>query len=306
MLTPTLDELLALRHQAQGMGLVSNLQVATPLSGLYASVFRGQGMDFDEVREYRYGDEIRNLDWRVTARMGKPFLKVYREERERSVMLCIDIGAHMAFGTQGTFKSVQAARVAALLGWSAQCHGDRVGGLLFGQGREQFFRPNRSQRAFSQLLRALTTLSDDTVAPAPTALGHALQVLSRSTATGALLFIIADLNQIEPAELQKTLTLVHQRHAVVLIAIDDLADYQLPAIGRLCFVNAAGEQVQVNLNNASGRRNYRLQWEQRRQELIQVIRQLNINFFTVATDQDVYQSVLTGLRQRAEQQRAHR
>ena len=110
---PRLGVLLELRHQAPSLGLASPHLVNTTFSGLYASVFRGQGLNFEEVREYREGDDIRNMDWKVTARTNEPHLKVYREERERNVLLCVDHGPHMFFGTRGTFKSVQAARAAA-------------------------------------------------------------------------------------------------------------------------------------------------------------------------------------------------
>ena len=103
-LRPQITDLLELRHQARTVGIASHHPVNSVLCGLYASVFRGQGMDFEEVREYQEGDEIRNMDWRVTARTGVPHLKVFREERERSVILCVDISERMAFGTRGTFN----------------------------------------------------------------------------------------------------------------------------------------------------------------------------------------------------------
>ena len=118
-LFPQLDDLLELRHQAHTLGLASHHLVNSSFAGLYASVFRGTGLDFEEVREYREGDDIRNMEWNVTARTNVPHLKIFREERERSVVLCIDRGPHMSFGTRGTFKSVQAAKAAALLGWAA-------------------------------------------------------------------------------------------------------------------------------------------------------------------------------------------
>ena len=113
-LHPQLDDLLELRHQARALGVAASHLVNSTFTGLYASVFRGTGLDFDEVREYREGDDIRNMDWLVTARTDVPHLKVFREERQRSVILCIDTGPHMSFGTRGTFKSIQAARTAAL------------------------------------------------------------------------------------------------------------------------------------------------------------------------------------------------
>jgi uncharacterized protein (DUF58 family) len=305
MLTPQFDELLELRHKAHSLGLASKQRVQVPLSGLYASVFRGYGMDFEEVREYRHGDEIRNIDWRVTARMNKPYLKVYREERERSVVLCIDVGIHTQFGTRGTFKSIQAAHVAALLGWSANGHGDRVGGLLFGQGTPQFFRPARSQRHLGQLLRQLTCqptiMTSDEMA-----LEHALKILNRSTATGALLFIIADFNQTPIPILERALSQLHQRHEIVLISIDDPADYDLPAIGQVCFTASDGTQTYVDTDNLQGRMAYRLAWETHRKAFKQIAKQLYMDLISISTQADVYQSLLKGLRQRAQQQRAHR
>ena len=305
MLTPQLDELLELRHKAYHLGLVSSQRTQTPLSGLYASVFRGQGMDFEEVREYRAGDEVRNIEWRVTARMRKPYLKIYREERERSVVLCVDQGIYMQFGTRSTFKSIQAARVAALLGWSAQGHGDRVGGLLFGQEQPRFFRPDRSQKAFWQLLRYLSLDSSSTLFNAA-GFEQALNVLSRNTSTGALLFIIADFNQTPTLILQRALSQLHQRHEIVLISIDDPTDYELPAIGPVCFTSPEGIQARVDTDNLQGRTAYRQVWESHRRKLQEIARRLYLDFFSISTQMDAYQSLLDSLRQRAQQQRAHR
>ena len=172
-----LDDLLELRHQAHTLGLSSHHLVNSSFSGLYASVFRGQGLNFEEVREYREGDDIRNMDWKVTARTGDPHLKVFREERERSVMLCVDMGAHMAFGTRNTFKSVQAARAAALIGWAANGLHDRVGGILFRGDNEDtdYFRPTKDRRALWRLLKALTAPVDNTAESAPELLAGILQ-----------------------------------------------------------------------------------------------------------------------------------
>ncbi|OQW94464.1 MAG: hypothetical protein BWK79_05860, partial [Beggiatoa sp. IS2] len=211
MILIKLEELLELRHQAYRLGLTSSHRVQTPLSGLYASVFRGQGVDFDEVREYRYGDEIRHIDWRVTARMRKPYLKVYREERERHVMLCVDTNSYMQFGTRNTFKSVQAARTAALLGWSAQSHGDRVSGLLFGAGKPQLFRPDRSRRSFWRLLQGLTIPPPTTIAPVTT-IEQVFTLLNRGITHGSLIFIITDGHQIPMPLLKRALTQLRQQH----------------------------------------------------------------------------------------------
>ncbi len=304
MLTPQFKELLELRYQAYSVGLVSSQRTQTMLSGLYASVFRGQGMDFEEVREYQHGDEIRNIDWRVTARMNRPYLKVYREERERSVVLCVNTGVQMQFGTRKTFKSIQAAKAAALLGWSAYGHGDRVGGLLFGQQTPRFFRPNRSQRSLGQILRNLTIPPDNT--KDTTTLNQALQVLNRSTSTGSLLFVITDFNQTDIPTLQQTLNQLRQHHEIVLISIDDQADYALPAIGQVEFIAADGTKICIDSDSKAGRAAYRKAWETQHQALKQTAQRLFIDLFSISTQDDVYNSLLQGLQQRVQKRRTHR
>lgn len=304
MITPQLEELLALRSAASQLGLTTNQRVRAPLSGLYASVFRGQGMDFDEVRAYQPGDEIRNIDWRVTARMGKPYLKVYREERDRGVMLCVDTSYHMQFGTRGTFKAVQAARVAALLGWSAHGHGDKVGGMLFGQQRPYFFSPTRTHQAFVQLLQQLTHPPDATATSS--ALPQALKFLTRTAATGGLVFVIADLYQVTVEELKEPLTQLRQRQEVVLIAIDDPADSHLPTVGEVNLQAKAGQYLVVDTDNVAIRQAYQQLWQQHREELKSLTQKLHIHFFNVSTQQSVYQTLLAGLRQRLYQEQAHR
>lgn len=304
MLVPTLNELLELRYQAGNISFNTTRRTQAPLSGLYASVFRGQGMDFDEVREYQAGDEVRNIDWRVTARMGKPYLKVYREERERSVVLCVDTSPYMQFGTRHTFKFVQAAKIAALLGWSAQGHGDRISGMLFGQEKVKIFRPNRTKTAFSRFLRSLTELpTEQTVRPH--ALEQALLALTRSTATGALIFIIADFHHTPIDELRKSLDQLHQQHEVVLITIDDPADYELPDVGNICLTHEK-RKLTINTDSLQGRIHYYQHWQNTRQQLKLLARRLIMDFFAISTQDNPYQSLVQSLRQRFQQQITHR
>lgn len=303
---PGIEDLIEIRHRAHTVGLASRHQVNSLLSGLYASVFRGQGMDFEESREYRVGDEIRNMDWRVTARTGTPHLKVFREERERPVMLCVDAGPHMRFGTRGTFKSVQAARAAALLGWSATGNQDRVGALLFGDPVQGpgYYRPSRGRRALWQMLRGLTRMGTEEATgeqgpgPGADALLEALDRLQRSVSTGALVFLIADLNR-DPEGLESRLGRLRERHEVVLVPVDDPADRELPAIGRVVFTTHDGQEVEVDTDDPRGRAHYQAQWQARREQLGAVARRLGIDLIPVRTDAEVHRSMLEGLRLRA-------
>ncbi len=322
MLYPKIDDLLELRHQAHTIGVASHHPVNSILCGLYRSVFRGQGMDFEEVREYQHGDEIRNMDWRVTARTGKAFLKVFREERERTVLLCVDVAPHMQFGTRGTFKSIQAARCIALLGWAAYANHDRVGALLFGNPREgvEYFTPSRVRRSLWRVLRALTEEPDaaadsggDAVSPEPEPVAQsatktadkrckdclleALDRANRSAATGSLIFVVGDFNR-DMAVLEQSLGRLRQRHEVVMIAIDDPADRDLPAVGRVVFSTPDGRRVEVDTDNAQGRARFKELWEQQRHQLRSITRSLGIDLMPVGTAENVHHALVRGLRLR--------
>ncbi len=298
-LYPRLDDLLELRHQAHTLGVASHHLVNSTFAGLYASVFRGAGINFEEVREYREGDDIRYMDWKVTARTDEPHMKIFREERERSVVLCVDKGPHMAFGTRGTFKSVQAARAAALIGWAASRLNDRVGGLVFGDPRSglQHFRPARGRRALWQLLRTLTeagTTQDTSI----DCLAGALKRATRGLPTGSLVFVIADLNR-DALGLEQILGGLIQRHAVVLLPIDDPADWDIPAMGMTTFTGTDGTLIEIDTDDLAARRAFRERWEARRALLQKMAHRLRIFLLPVRTDREIHLSLIRSLEQRA-------
>jgi uncharacterized protein (DUF58 family) len=295
-LHPQLDDLLELRHQARTLGVAAHHLVNSTFTGLYASVFRGTGLDFDEVREYREGDDIRSMDWLVTARTNIPHIKIFREERQRSVILCIDMGPHMNFGTRGTFKSIQAARTAALIGWAASKQHDRVGGVLFGNPATglRYFRATPGRRGLWRLLRALTQPIEQGDTD-ESQLMAALQHLDSGTGTGSLIFVIAPINNVT-AGFERILGSLKQRHDVVLLPVDDPADRDLPSMGPVIFSNAAGELLEVDTDSEAGREAFRLDWEQRREELQQLSFRLKLGLIPVSTHEDVHKSLVAGLR----------
>jgi len=298
-LQPRLDDLLELRHQARTLGLASHHLVNSSFSGLYASVFRGQGLNFEEVREYREGDDIRNMDWKVTARTGEAHLKVFREERERSIMLCVDMGTHMNFGTRKTFKSIQAARAAALLGWAANSLHDRVGGLLFGGNGSGniYFRSTKDRRALWRLLKTMTTDKVAQDESTPELLADIMRQASRGIGTGGLVFVIADFNR-EHQGLVKGLAQLRQRHAVVLVPVDDPADRNLPDMGDVMFRGPDGELLTVNTADVAGRDAYRQAWQQRRENLVRLANGSGCALIPVDTGDDVHATLMQGLERR--------
>jgi uncharacterized protein (DUF58 family) len=298
-LYPRLDDLLELRHQAQTLGLPSHHLVNSTFAGLYASVFRGAGVNFEEVREYREGDDIRYMDWKVTARTNRPHMKLFREERERSVVLCVDKGPHMYFGTRGTFKSVQAARAAALIGWAASRLNDRVGGLIFGdpQAGLRHFRPSRGRRALWQLLRTLTEPGSERTGSVD-CLGGALQRATSGLPTGSLVFVIADLNR-DARSLERILGGLIQRNTVVLIPVDDPADWEIPALGLATFAGTDGALIEIDTDDPQAQRAYRQAWTGRRDLLQAIAHRLHIVLMPVCTDREIHLSLIHALEQRA-------
>lgn len=223
-------------------------------------------------------------------------------------MLCVDQGPHMNFGTRGTFKSVQAARAAALLGWAANGLHDRVGGILFGnqdQG-QSYVRPTKDRRALWRLLKALTdtaTETDESKSNSPDLLADTLTKANRGVGTGGLIFVIADFNQPQ-LDLKKSLSQLYQHHSVVLMPVDDPADRDLPDMGQAIFRDAEGQLVTVNTSDAAGRNAYREQWQQRRRELMKIANALGIAVIPLLTNEDVHSSLMHGLERRL-RMRAH-
>ena len=296
MLYPDFNELIHLGQKAAHLHLAAGRKTLATASGGYTSPFRGRGMEFHEVREYRTGDDIRNIDWRVTARTNRPHLKVFTEERERTVMLCIDANAAMRFGTRGTFKSVQAARAAALLGWQANGGNDRVGCLVFGdiEGGLQYFTPTRSRSALWKTLKLLSRHATGEH-PAGFSLEDTLKYLDRITPTGALVFVISDfLRLTESAE--KTLSNLHRRCDVLLVSVNDPADREIPPMETVIFSDQGGRRRMVNTDSSSGRAAYTESWLKNREMLEDIRRRQGIGLIQLHTEHDVYSELLPGLR----------
>ena len=296
MLYPDFGELIQLGQNASRLSIVSGRKSLSAGPGDYTSPFRGQGLAFHEVREYQFGDDIRSIDWRVTARTDKAHVKVFTEERERTVILCIDANAAMRFGTRGTFKSVQAARAAALLGWQANNSHDRLGCIVFGDVPDgiKYFTPTRSRQA---LWRALKLLSGTTqgVNKAPVPLETVLKYLERVVPTGALFLVIADFPDASEA-LEKRLAHLRRTCDVVLIAVNDPADREIPAMDIVAFEDDTGHKLTLDTDNRAGREAYARQWRENRERLEGIAARWRIGVVDLHTDKDVHDDLLVGLR----------
>jgi len=251
-------------------------------SGGYVSRFKGRGMEFDEARFYQPGDDIRSIDWRVTARTGKTHTKVFREERERPVFISVDDRPAMHFATRGVFKSVQAAKVAALLAWTAQYKGDRIGGQVYTDSVCQEVKPQNGKHAVLRFFNALTHARP--AVKQKITLDKTLARLIQHARPGSLVYIISDfrgLNQKSENHLSKL-----SRHCdVVLIHIYDQLESHLPAKGRYRFTD---EQREVVIDTGDKQRllSYQQQYQQRLQYLQDTAKKLGLLFFQCSTTDD--------------------
>ncbi len=189
----TAAELIALRPRCHALRLPMRQPAASALAGAYRSRFRGRGVDFLESRNYQPGDDIRNMDWRVTARTGRPHTKVFQEERERPVLVVLDASPSLYFGTRKRLKSVAAGQFAAAIAWSAVRRGDRIGGFLFAPGRHRELRPAGGRRGAMRLIQSLVDWLepvDSTASPEP--LSRGLERVRHAARPGSLVVVVSD------------------------------------------------------------------------------------------------------------------
>lgn len=295
MIYPDFEELLRLGYRASRLSLTAKRKVRSVVSGDYRSPFRGKGLEFEEVREYVAGDDVRNIDWRVTARTGVPHLKLFSEERERSILICNDVNLAMRYGTRGTFKSVQAARAAALLGWAACRENNRIGASFYGNvpGGMIFIDPARSRKALWRMLKQLC--AQDICYEAPVLLEDHLKYLVKAVPLGALVFIVSDFLTLSEG-LKKRLADLHRRADVVLVAVNDPADERLPPVGPVMFEDESGRKIAIDTSERRGAHAYQLLWQENRKELERMVNALGLGLIALTTPDDVNRDLVGGLK----------
>ncbi len=280
-----LQELLALRAHSRREILPGSAKRISS-GGQRLSTFRGRGMEFEESRPYQPGDDVRHLDWKVTARSGKPHTKLYREERERPVLFWLDLRPGMFFATRGRFKSVQAIRAAALLAWRAAAHGDRVGGMLFGHGHHREQRPAQGHRAVLRWLGAMIDAQDWSGAPGGGAddIKVWLRRLRRMARPGCLIILIGDFHDLDESCAEE-LSLIARHCSLFAISIFDRLERQLPPPGRYV-VTRSGRLVTIDSGDAAAVERYSTRVHQRAEELHALRRRLKMPLLEIATDED--------------------
>lgn len=303
MLYPDFNDLIALKNRKFNLVHTSCRPVKSTIPGNHHSPFRGQGMEFDSVREYVFGDDIRNIDWRVTARTGAPHLKLFKEERERHTLLCIDMNSTMRFGTRNTFKSVQAAYAAALLGWHNLAQSNSLSGCLYGDvpGGIQLFAPKRTHNSFCAMLKMMAKpLPDRHQISIKTTVQH----INRASHTGSLIYFISDFMELPIELLQEPgLSRLHRRCDLVFIAINDPADSFIPPIGPIEFYCSSSGKACIDTGNSEGRGAYNALWKKNRAALYELTSKFKIPLLELTTQSDISRELLTGLKTLAKRRR---
>jgi len=297
----TLQQLLIQRHAARTLEYLIHSRSIAGISGLHLSKMRGRGIDFEEFRPYQPGDDIRLIDWRVTARTSKPFTKVFREERERPVIIAVDQTHNMYFGSQMAFKSVIAAQAAAVFCWLAIDNGDRVGGLVFSDVESSLVRPKRSRRSALHLLNQVYEFNQrlrdikNPEAQVPTdpdfqpGLAHALGQIRRITKPGSTLYVISDFVTLDDKALQY-LNQLSRHNNVVCCFVYDALEEQLPVPG-IYSITDGSKKGALNTFSSRARTRYREQFRERLRRLEGELDKLQIRLIKMRTNQLVVEQI---------------
>jgi uncharacterized protein (DUF58 family) len=286
----TLDDLLHLRHRAKGFSFLPRQPVHSLLTGRHASRLRGRGLDFEELRHYFEGDDIRAMDWPATARIGTPHVRVFTEERDRSVLLLVDQRLSMFFGSRRAMKSVTAAEAAALAAWRVTSLGDRVGVIVFSEETIVEIRPQAREAAVMQVLDAIVRqnnfLNAADARPADASLfNKALQRAARLATHDWLVCLITDAFGADE-ETAKLVTKITAHNDVLTIFIHDPLEAELPDIGR-AVVAEADRQIEVDTSVKDLRTRFAADFAARRDRIEAFSRQRTIPVLPVSTAQDV-------------------
>ena len=293
-ITCTTEELLNLRHMARSLIGKSNQKAYSIMAGSTLSKFRGRGMDYAESRIYTPGDDIRSIDWRVTARSGKTHTKLYAEERDRPVITLIDFSPSLYFGTKEAFKSVIAARLAATVAWTAAFNGDRIGGTLLTPQEKFDLRPQAGRKGVLTLIHALVKA---TKPPAPNNSESSLeQVLYHGIRTirpGSRIFLISDFYQ-HDQHLERNLNRLCRHNDLILCQIIDPLELKAPPPG-LYNISNGRDQARLDTKTATVRKSYSERFDARRKNLSRIAGNLKLPYLKIVSGDDIAGIMRRGL-----------
>lgn len=270
-------------------GLSSNI-----FAGEYHSAFKGRGMTFSEVREYQYGDDIRDIDWNVTARMGHPYVKVYEEEREMTVMLLVDVSRSRLFGAVGEEKREMIAEIAATIAFSAISNNDKIGMLFFSDKIEKFIPPKKGKKHILFLIRELLDFTPENPG---TDIGMALRYFTDAQKKRSTTFLISDF--IDSHDFSRPLSIAARKHDLIAVQVYDRRDASLPDVGMMRVADLeTGADRWIDTSNKKVRRAYDRWWYDRQQAMTEAMQRSRVDIASVSTDEDYVKSLMALFRMR--------
>ena len=264
-------------------------------AGEYHSALKGRGMTFSEVREYQYGDDIRNIDWNVTARHNRPYVKIFEEERELTVMLMIDVSASRNFGTISKLKKNQITEIAAVLAFSAIQNNDKIGVIFFSDKIEKFIPPKKGRTHILHIIRELIDFYPE---DKQTDIEQALEYMTNSIKKRCTCFVISDF--IDEHDFAHALAIANRKHDVVALRVYDLRENQLPPVGMMYLRDAeTGEQMWVDTSDKKLREAYEKYAFVREKELDAIFKRSGVDVANIRSDEDYVRALITLFKKRA-------
>ena len=257
--------------------------VTDSLAGEYHSVFKGMGMEFDEMRPYSLGDDVRRIDWNVTARMNTPYIRKYQEERELTVFLAVDASGSSDFGTTGQFKRELAAELAAVLSFAATTNNDKVGLLIFTDKPELIVPPRKGKRHVLRMVRDLLVFTPE---GSGTSIESALDTINRVVKRRSIIFLISDF-LVEPESLRSSLAATNRRHDIIALDLHDPMEHQIPDVGLMVLEDAeTGELEWVDTSNKAWKEAFEARVLDLEQQKRRLLSSLAIDHIQISTDKD--------------------
>lgn len=269
--------------EIKARGLSSNV-----FAGQYHSAFKGRGMAFSEVREYQYGDDVRDIDWNVTARFNKPYVKVFEEERELTVMLLIDVSGSQDFGTQRQMKRDMVTEIAATLAFSAIQNNDKIGIVFFSDKIEKYIPPKKGRKHILYIIREMLDFHAES---RRTDVAAAIEFMTSVTKRRCTAFVLSDFYVRQ--DFQQQLTIASRRNDVVAIQVYDKRARELPDVGLMKVVDAeTGFEQYIDTSSRNLREAYRRYWMKRQTQLLSIFAKSNVDNISIATDEDYVRALL--------------
>jgi uncharacterized protein (DUF58 family) len=263
-------------------------------AGEYHSAFKGKGMAFSEVREYQYGDDIRNIDWNVTARFNHPYIKIYEEERELTVMLIVDVSGSRNFGTQAMLKKNLITEISAVLSFSAIQNNDKVGVIMFSDRIEKFIPPKKGKQHILRIIRELLNFEPVSTG---TDITEALRFLINAIKKRSTAFLISDFMD---DNFEDALKIASKKHDLVGLKIYDLRETELPSIGLVKLLDAeSGRDIWIDTSESYIRDTYRHSWRKRNEDMNEMLSRFGVDYASISTGEDYVKPLINLFKRRA-------